>query len=286
MNYPIIEWPEKARVVVALTIAFERWKSGFVEPSRITGPTIPAGAKVERDLGALSWTEYEGRAGLPRIMRILKEYDVHATAIMNAMGVERYPEVCRQFAETGNEVCAHSYTQDTRMWSLNKEEERENIRNCREILRKLTGFNPVGWLSPGGQPSENTAELLAEQGFLYYSDMADDDLPYLINTPKGEILALPYDFEINDMQLYGRGFNPPSIYYNFFCDKFDMLYQEGATTPKLLNFTIHSRLFGRPGGAMALVRCLKYAKGHPRVWIARRMDIAQYWLDRVKGKKS
>lgn len=286
MDYPVIEWPERARVIVTLTIAFERWKSGFVEPSRITAPTIPIDAKVERDLAALSWTEYEGKAGLPRIMRILKEYEVHATAIMNAMGVEHYPEVCRQFAEMGNEVCAHSYTQDTRMWRLTKDEERENIINCREIIRKLTGFNPVGWLSPGAQPSENTAELLAEQRFLYYSDMADDDLPYLVNTPKGDIVALPYDFEINDMQLYARGFNPPSVYYDFFRDKFDVLYQEGLTVPKLLNFTIHSRLFGRPGGSMALVRCLEYVKGHPRVWIARRMDIAQYWLDRVKGKEA
>jgi peptidoglycan/xylan/chitin deacetylase (PgdA/CDA1 family) len=39
----------------------------------------------------------------------------------------------------------------------------------------------------------------------------------------------------------------------------------------------HCRLAGRPGRAAALARFLDYVGSHPRVWVARRIDIARHW---------
>ena len=39
------------------------------------------------------------------------------------------------------------------------------------------------------------------------------------------------------------------------------------------------RLSGRPGRANALEEFIRYAKGFPNVWFARRIDIARWWLE-------
>jgi hypothetical protein len=41
---------------------------------------------------------------------------------------------------------------------------------------------------------------------------------------------------------------------------------------------LHSRVSGHPGRAMAVKQFLEYARGHPKVWFARRDDIARWWL--------
>ena len=57
-----------------------------------------------------------------------------------------------------------------------------------------------------------------------------------------------------------------------------MLYAEGAAgSPKMMNIGLHCRLAGRPGRAMALARFLDYVSSHEKVWIARRIDIAEHW---------
>lgn len=44
-----------------------------------------------------------------------------------------------------------------------------------------------------------------------------------------------------------------------------------------------SRLAGRPGRTAALEWFLDYAAGRERVWITRRIDIAQHWIDTIRS---
>jgi peptidoglycan/xylan/chitin deacetylase (PgdA/CDA1 family) len=60
-------------------------------------------------------------------------------------------------------------------------------------------------------------------------------------------------------------------------DAFDVLYSEGETSPKMMSIGLHCRLVGRPGRAAALARFLDYVQSRDRVWICRRLDIAQHW---------
>ena len=57
-----------------------------------------------------------------------------------------------------------------------------------------------------------------------------------------------------------------------------MLYAEGETAPKMLSIGMHCRLLGRPGRLRALQRFLDYVQSHDKVWIARRIDIAEHWI--------
>jgi allantoinase len=61
-------------------------------------------------------------------------------------------------------------------------------------------------------------------------------------------------------------------------DCFDLLYEEGATRPRIMTVGLHDRLIGRPGRAVGLVRFLQHVRKHDRVWICTGRDISQHWM--------
>ena len=48
-------------------------------------------------------------------------------------------------------------------------------------------------------------------------------------------------------------------------------------SPKMLSVGLHCRLVGRPARSAALERFLDHVQRHDRVWLARRIDIAEHW---------
>ena len=77
-----------------------------------------------------------------------------------------------------------------------------------------------------------------------------------------------------------QGFNSGAQFLSYLRDSFDVLYREGLEgSPKMMSVGLHCRLVGRPGRAAALARFLDYVVGHPRVWLARRIDIARHWTE-------
>jgi peptidoglycan/xylan/chitin deacetylase (PgdA/CDA1 family) len=158
--------------------------------------------------------------------------------------------------------------------------EREHMAQAIERHTALTGERPLGWYT--GRTSPNTARLVAEEGgFVYDADSYADDLPYYDRANGRAQLIIPYTLDANDMRFCAvQGFNSGEQFYAYLKDGFDTLYAEGESEPKMMSVGLHCRIAGRPGRAAALARFLDYVRGHERVWVARRIDIARHWLAR------
>jgi peptidoglycan/xylan/chitin deacetylase (PgdA/CDA1 family) len=90
--------------------------------------------------------------------------------------------------------------------------------------------------------------------------------------------VIPYTLDANDMRFVNaQGFGGGDQFYSYLKDSFDVLYAEGATSPKMMSVGLHCRLVGRPGRAAALMRFLDYISQHDRVWVPTRLAIAQHW---------
>ena len=74
-----------------------------------------------------------------------------------------------------------------------------------------------------------------------------------------------------------QGFNSGDQFFAYLRDAFDMLYEEGDISPKMMSIGLHCRLAGRLGRAAALARFLDYVQNHDRTWLCRRVDIAHHW---------
>jgi len=281
-----IEWPNGARVAVTITIALELWEGPYVETGYHDGPPVSVPDKLlqegYRDLATLSWQDYGPRRGMPRLLEIVNRHSVPVTTVVSGLAAERWPKVVSSFADSGHEICAHSWAQDLRTWMLDEAGERANIRRCTEAIRAATGKAPVGWISPSAQPSLHTARLLHASGYLWHGDYSDDDIPYFVDVGSGTVVAIPYQYDLNDLKVYVKGMNDASVYSKWFRQKFDTLYREGTKNPAMVNATVHAALYGRPYGSWALDECIAYASEHPDVWFATREQIAR-WINERYG---
>ena len=59
---------------------------------------------------------------------------------------------------------------------------------------------------------------------------------------------------------------------------FDVLYEEGKVSPKMMSVGLHCRLIGRPGRIQSLKKFLDYVLKFEDVWICKRIDIAKHWI--------
>ena len=147
-----------------------------------------------------------------------------------------------------------------------------------DIQKRITGERPLGWYT--GRTSENTRALVAEDGgFLYDADDYSDDLPFWSREVAKPHLVVPYTLDTNDMRFATpQGFNSGDQFFTYLKDAFDCLYREGETTPRMMSVGLHCRIVGRPARLQSLARFVDYVRGHERVWLARRIDIARHWM--------
>lgn len=272
MNGP--HWPDRAQVAVLVTVMFEIWSEGKGPSYSPMTTSLKPGTL---DLLGISWSEYGGKTGIWRIMRILDEIGVKATVCVSGRSAEIFPEAVKELHRQGHELAGHSYTQDTVLPYLSHEEEREVIRRCSRIIEGAVGMRPAGWFSPVAAATEHTAEFLVEEGFLWHGDYNDTDLPYPRKLAKGTIIAIPHS-DFTDNRVLRAS---PRDFYQVHKDTFDFLYR--TETMGMINLTVHAHFGGRPLMSAMLTEVLRYMKGFPQVWFARHDEVARWVSGRSQG---
>lgn len=270
MAQSILHWPGGKKLTVMVTVMFEVWSEGKAPPYSPMTTSLKPGTP---DLLGISWSQYGGKTGIWRFMRIFEDVDIKVTVCLNAKGAEVFPRAVMELHAKGHEIAGHSYTQDLILPYLSLDEEREVIQRCKRIIDNAVGVAPVGWFSPVAAPTLYTAEILAEEGFLWHGDYNDTDLPYHLETGKGPLVAIAHSDFTDNRTLRSS----PRDFYNVYKDTFDYLYQHEA--PSLLNLTVHAHFGGRPLMAAMLHDLLRYMKGFQEVWFARHDEVARWTLE-------
>lgn len=285
-NPPHARWPGQARVALQFVLNYEEGGENCVlhgDPAseQFLSEIVGAAAYPARHMSMESIYEYGSRVGVWRILREFEKRGLPMTIFGVATALQRSPDVTQAFQELGHEIACHGLK-----WihyqNMDIETERAHMREAVQIFRELTGSAPLGWYT--GRDSPNTRQLVVEHGgFAYDSDYYGDDLPFWTEVEtsdgtKAPHLVVPYTLDSNDMRFATpQGFNTSEHFYQYLKDSFDVLYEEGEEAPKMLSIGMHCRLLGRPGRFRALQRFLDYVQSHDKVWICRRIDIAEHW---------
>jgi peptidoglycan/xylan/chitin deacetylase (PgdA/CDA1 family) len=91
------------------------------------------------------------------------------------------------------------------------------------------------------------------------------------------LISVPYSQELNDIPVYTRKGLTPEEFHNQICDQFDVLYEEGARTGKVMALALHPYLTGHPFRAKWLDRTLHYIRSHDHVWLTTGGEIAEWF---------
>lgn len=286
---PFADWPGAARIAVQFVLNLEEGGEscvlhGDAGSEQFLSEIVGAAAYPARHMSMESIYEFGSRVGAWRILREFERRDLPLTVFGVAMAMARNPELTAACLERGHEIASHGWR-----WihyqAMPIEQEREHLRRAVELHTALTGAPPLGWYT--GRDSPNTRRLVAEHGgFLYDADYYGDELPFWMEVEVADgarvpQLIVPYTLDANDMRFATpQGFNTATQFFDYLRDSFDVLYAEGADTPRMMSIGMHARLLGRPGRFVALQRFLDHVVRHERVWVCRRVDIARHWRER------
>jgi putative urate catabolism protein len=288
---PAANWPEGARVAVQFVINYEEGGENCVLHgdeaseaflSEIVG-AVPFPA--QRHMNMESIYEYGSRAGFWRLHKMFTSRNLPVTVFGVAMAMERNPAAVEAMKAADWEIASHGYR-----WidyqTVEDSVEREHLQQAVKIHESLTGEKPAGWYL--GRCGQNSLQIAKEEGdFVYCADSYSDDLPYWDYSHGKALLMVPYTLDANDMRFATpQGFNTGVQFFDYLKDSFDTLYAEGADSPKMMSVGLHCRLAGRPGRAAAVARFLDYIRTHDDVWVARRIDIANHWIDQHPAEQS
>jgi peptidoglycan/xylan/chitin deacetylase (PgdA/CDA1 family) len=280
---PGITWPNGARLAVSLVINFEEGAElQAVDGDSVTEPVgevVSVVAPGTADMGQAQIFSYGMRAGLWRFLDALDARALPATFFCCGRAIERVPALAAEITRRGHEAACHGWRWRPHADYPTREEEEADLDRCVRVTLDATGERPYGFFCRGSE-SIWTRVLLAERGFLYTSNAFDDDVPYWDHEVHGRpLLVVPYALDSNDMKFFHpNGFCRSSEFVSYVQDALHVLLAEADRgKSRMLNIGFHLRICGRPARFRAAERIMDLIiELEPRVWIARRIDIARH----------
>ena len=289
-NVPHAAWPGCARIAVQFVLNYEEGGEnnvlhGDAGSEQFLSEMFSPPSFAARHMTMDGIYEYGARAGVWRILREFEKRGLPLTVFGVSTALERSPDVTAAFVQMGHEIACHGYKWISYQ-NVDEATERAHMRLAIETITRLTGSRPLGWYT--GRDSPNTRRLVADHGgFAYDSDYYGDDLPFWMQVRKTDgtdahPLIVPYTLDCNDMRFaLPQGYSHADPFFQYLKDTFDTLYAEGdpsgLNAPKMMSIGMHCRLLGRPGRITALQRFLDHIAQFDKVWVARRIDIANHW---------
>jgi allantoinase len=278
---PPLRWPDGAQLALCVVVLLEHYD--FQVPDGTYTLRRPSGGLFPLpfpDYVRLSHREYGHRVGLFRVLDALDRAGVPPTAAVDALTAEHYPWLMAHLVDRGAEVMAHGVAASRLITSrMTEADERATIAEALHAVEAATGNRPAGWLGPEGAESARTPALLAEAGVRYLCDWPNDEQPYAMTVPRGELISLPGLLELDDEYALWHRKVGVERWGRMVVEAAERLHADGAQSGRLLLLTLRPWLVGQPFRVGALASALRTITAWPGVWAARAGEIAAWYAD-------
>lgn len=281
-NWPEAEWRRRVNQVRAgRSLRPDSWPGGTrcavalsFDSDHDTNELRDGGQSI----GRMSWGQYGNRVGVPRILELLKKYDIPATFFVPAVSALLYPDEQRLVVAQGHEIGLHGWIHEVNSLLPEQDERSLHLRSA-QTLTEITGICPVGMRTPSWDFSPATLSIQREMGLLYDSSLMADVDPYELNqdgVPTG-IVELPVEwirddavyFNMNRFQAL-RPYTPPPAVLDIFRREFDQAYAERG----LFILTMHPHVIGHRSRLFILEELIQHMRSKHGVWFATHRDVA------------
>jgi peptidoglycan/xylan/chitin deacetylase (PgdA/CDA1 family) len=237
---------------------------------------------------------FAGTVGSLRMLRLFDRLGIRTTWFIPGHSIETFPETMRQVAAAGHEIGAHGYSHESPL-AMSAEQEEAVLLHCVDLVEKLSGRRPRGYVAPWWEMSERTADLLIANGFSYdHSQNYHDFLPFYARMgdswtkidfsrpAESWMVPLQHGREIDLVEFCGNwylddlppmmfikeapnshGFVNPRDVEQLWNDQFDWVYSE--LDYAVFPVTLHPDVSGRPQVLLMLQRLIDYWGGHQGV---------------------
>jgi peptidoglycan/xylan/chitin deacetylase (PgdA/CDA1 family) len=257
---------------------------------------------------------FAGEVGTPRLVNLFKRFGIKTTWFIPGHSIETFPEQTAMVVEAGHEIGIHGYTHENPI-SMTPSQEEEVLDKCIDLVAKVSGKRPTGYVAPWWEFSPVTNELLLKKGIKYdHSLMHRDFEPYYVRVgdkwtlidyskkpsewmrpltrgTETDLIEIPGSWYLDDLPPMmfikkapnSHGFVNPRHLEEMWRDQFDWVYREMDYA--VFTFTIHPDVSGRPQVLLMLERLFNYIIRHPGVKFTTFDEIANDFARRKPRKK-
>ena len=237
---------------------------------------------------------FAGEVGLPRLVKLFDRYGIKSTFFAPGHSIETFPKSIDMVVNSGHELGAHGYTHENPR-DMSPQQERDVLERSLELIEKVWGRKPSGYIAPWGEMTTITADLLIEAGIKYdRTQVLHDFQPFYARTgdswtkiddtkPASEwmkplvrgteipLVSLAFNWYLDDLppMMFVKtspnsdGFKNPRDIEELWRDQFDWVYREYdyATFP----ICLHPDVAGRPQVLLMIERLIEHMSSFPGV---------------------
>ncbi|EDO6615997.1 polysaccharide deacetylase [Campylobacter coli] len=257
---------------------------------------------------------FAGEVGIPRLLKLFKKYNIPATWFAPGHSIETFPEQMKMIVDAGHEIGAHGYSHENPIVMSAKQEEDVLLKSI-ELIEKISGKKPSGYVAPWWEFSNITNELLLKHGIKYdHSLMHNDFTPYyvrvgdkwtkidyskdakewmkpLVRGQETDLIEIPANWYLDDLppMMFIKkspnsfGFVSPRDIGQMWIDQFDWVYREMDYA--IFPMTIHPDVSARPQVLLMHERIIEHINKHEGVKWVNLNDMADDFSKRFPRKK-
>jgi len=252
---------------------------------------------------------FAGEVGSPRLLKLFERMQIKTTWFIPGHSIETFPEQMQAVADAGHEIGVHGYSHENPI-AMTRQQEADVLDKSIELITRLAGRKPTGYVAPWWEFSNVTNELLIERGILYdhslmhhdfqpyrvrvgdswtkidYSKDARDWMKPLVRGRETDLIEIPANWYLDDLPPMmfikkapnSHGFVNPRDIEQMWRDQFDWVYRESDYA--VFPITIHPDVSGRPQVLLMLERLFEYMSGHAGVKFVRMEEMASDYARR------
>ena len=237
---------------------------------------------------------FSGEVGSMRLLELFRRWGIKTTWFVPGHSIETFPEQMKAVAEAGHEIGMHGYSHENPI-AMTPEQEEAVMDKSIELIEKLCGRRPTGYVAPWWEFSPVSNELLLKKGIKYdHSLMHNDFTPYrvrvgdtwtkidyskkaeewmkpLVRGEETDLIEIPASWYLDDLPPMmfmkaspnSHGFVNPRHLEEMWRDQFDWVYREMDYA--IFPITIHPDVSGKPQVLLMLERLYNHMISHPGV---------------------
>lgn len=126
---------------------------------------------LKQGIGVEDWPKFESRVikNVDKMLVLLKEKNVLATFFVLGAIAQQYPGIVEKISAHGHEIATHGFNHKL-LYTLSKEEFKEDLEKSISILKSITGKDVLGHRAPSFSITKKSLwafEILKQQGIKY-----------------------------------------------------------------------------------------------------------------------
>jgi peptidoglycan-N-acetylglucosamine deacetylase len=237
---------------------------------------------------------FSGEVGSMRLLELFKRWGIETTWFIPGHSIETFPDQMKAVADAGHEIGMHGYSHENPI-AMTPEQEEAVMDKSIDLIEKLCGRRPTGYVAPWWEFSPVSNELLLKKGIKYdhslmhndfspyrvrvgdtwtkidYSKKAEEWMKPLVRGEETDLIEIPASWYLDDLPPMmfmkaapnSHGFVNPRHLEEMWRDQFDWVYREMDYA--VFTMTIHPDVSGKPQVLLMLERIYNHIISHPGV---------------------